>query len=143
MKYQEMGSINLWKRTHLKKFLLGMAGFGLMMAFSIFVGKQIESHLIVKIIIALLPIIPFIIALTAFIANIKVMDEMWKKIQSDALIMTALITLVFSLSIGMLQVMNLIGVFSIFYLFMLIMIVWSFCFAYVTHKVNGEQELEE
>jgi len=141
MKYEKIDFI--WKKQYLKRFALGMISFGIMMAFTLFIGKKIEGGIWVNVIIAMLPVIPFIIAMSAYITNIKTMDEMWKKIQSDALIMTALITIVLCLSFGMLQVMNVIGTFSIFYVFMLISIIWSFCFAYTAYKVNGLEEHEE
>ena len=143
MRYQKIDSTHIWKKQHLRRFIAGMIGFGLMMPFTIFIGKKIEAGLFVDVIIATLPVIPFLIAISAFLANIKTMDKMWRKIHSDALIMTALITIAFSFSFGMLQILDVIGRFSIFYIFTFMVIVWSFCFAYVIYKVNGLEEHEE
>lgn len=141
MKYEKIDYI--WQKKHLRKFVLGMTTFGLMIALTIVIGKKIEAGIFVNVIMAMLPVIPFVIAMSAYIDNIKSMDEMWKKIQSDALIMTALITIIFCLSFGMLQVMNVIDTFSIFYVFILIVIIWSFSFAYVAYKINGLKENEK
>lgn len=129
MKYEKIDFI--WKKQHLRRFIAGMVGYGFMLPFTIFIGKKVEAGAFVHIIIALLPVIPFLLAMSAYIANMKTMDEMWRKIQTDALIMTALITIAFSFSLGMLQVMNIVQSFSIFFLFPFMMVVWVICFAYL------------
>lgn len=134
MKYQKIDSTHIWKKQHLRRFIAGMVGYGLMLPFTIIIGKKVEAGLPLQILIALLPVIPFLLAMSAYIANIKTMDEMWKKIQTDALIMTAMISIAFSFSIGMLQVMNVMQNFSIIYLFPFMMVVWTFCFSYLIAK---------
>lgn len=143
MKYPQLDSKLAWKRQHKIKFFTGMFGFGIMMSFSLFFEKKIDAGIFIDAIIALLPVIPFLWSLSAFLENLKTMDELWKKIHSDSLIMTALITIVFSLSFGMLQIMNVIQTFSIFYLFPFMSVIWSICFAYLNVKYNGIEENEE
>jgi hypothetical protein len=143
MKYQKIDSSYVWKKKYLKRFIAGMIGFGFMMPFVIFIGKKVEANVGIHALIALLPVIPFILAMSAFLQNIKTMDEFWKKIMSEALIYTAIITMTASFAFGMLQVMNVVESFSIFYIFPFMMMLWTFCFAYFHIKYNGLSEHEE
>lgn len=143
MKYQEIDSSYVWKKKYLKRFIVGMIGFGLMMPFVIFIGKKVEANMVVHAMIALLPVIPFILAMSAFLQNIKTMDELWKKIMSEALIYTAIITMTISFAFGMLQVMNVVNSFSVFYVFPFMMLLWTFSFAYFHIKYNGLPEHEK
>ncbi|HFB64744.1 MAG TPA: hypothetical protein ENJ60_04305 [Aeromonadales bacterium] len=129
MKYKKLDYI--WQKKYLKRFIAGMVGYGFMLPLTIFIGKKVVAGNFIMILIALLPVIPFLLAMSAYLANMKTMDEMWRKIQSDALIMTALITITFSFSLGMLQVMNILQNFSIFYVFPFMFVIWALCFAYL------------
>ena len=143
MKYEKVESTYVWKKRYLKRFIAGMIGFGFMMPFVIFIGKKVEANIGLQIVIALLPVIPFIVAMSAFLQNIKTMDEMWKLIMTEALIYTAILTMIISFSFGMLQVMGLVGSFSVFYVFPVMMVIWTFCFAYFHIKYNGLQVNEK
>ena len=143
MKYQKIDSPYIWKKKYLNRFMAGMIGFGIMMPFVIFIGKKVQTGIPLQILIALLPVIPLFLAMSAYIKNFRNMDEMWKKIHTEALITTAIITIGLSFSLGMIQVMNIIGPFSIFYLFPFMMVTWSLCFAYFHVKYNGIENHEE
>ena len=143
MKYPKIDSAHIWEKKHLNRFMVSMISFGFMMAFVIFIGKKIQIGIPIQILIALLPVVPFFLAMSAYFQNFKTMDEMWKKIQTEALIRTAIITIGLSLSLGMMQVMNIIDSFSIFYLLPFMMLTWSMCFAYFHVKYNGIESLEE
>ncbi len=143
MNYPKIDSSYVWKKKYLNRFIAGMIGFGLMMPFVIFIGKKVDANVYVHALIALLPVIPFIVAMSAFLQNIKTMDELWKKIMSEALIYTAIITMTVSFCFGMLQVMNVVNSFSVFYVFPFMMMLWTFCFAYFHVKYNGLPEHEE
>lgn len=134
MKYKKIDSTFIWEKRYLKRFIAGIVGYGFMLPVTIFLGKNIEAVLVVQIIFALLPVIPFLLAMSAYIANFKTMDEMWKKIQTQALLMTSMITIAISLSLGMLQVVGVLKLFSVFFLFPFMMVVWMICFAYLINK---------
>ncbi|MCF6287765.1 MAG: hypothetical protein L3J53_00825 [Proteobacteria bacterium] len=143
MKYPKIDSTYIWKKQHLRKYIAGVIGFSLLMPFVIFIGKKTEVGIPLKIIIALLPAIPFFLAMSAFLKNIKSMDELWKKIMSDALIMTAIITIGLSFSLGMLQVVDILEPFSVLYIYIFMMIVWPCSFAYFHIRYNGLPTHEE
>jgi len=132
MKYEKIDFF--WKKKYLIRFIAGMVGYGFMLPFAIFISKKIQAGILIKILLALLPVIPFLLAMYAYIANMKTMDEMWRKIQIDALIITTMITIAASFSMGMLQVMNVMKTFSVFYLFPFMMMVWLFSFSYLIAK---------
>ncbi len=134
MKYEKIGSSFIWEKRYLKRFIAGVVGYGLMFPVTIFLGKNTETVLAVQIIFALLPVIPFLLAMSAYIANFKTMDEMWKKIQTEALLMTAMITIAISFSLGMLQVVGVMKLFSVFFLFPFMMVIWLICFSYLMAK---------
>jgi hypothetical protein len=117
--------------------MAGIVGFSLMMPISILVGKKIESGMLVQVVFALLPVIPFIFAMYAFFDNMKIMDEMWGKAHGDALVMTTFITIALSFGLGMLQVMNVVQSFPILYIFMFMIVTWPICLFYlvVKHKL--------
>lgn len=138
MKYLKIDASHVWDKKHLRQYVIGMIGFGLFIPLVVFIGKHTQAHLSVKIMIAASPVFPFIIAMRAFLNNLKTMDELWRKIQADALIVTAILTMVFIIAFGMLQIVNIIPLFSVFYLFPIMMITWSFSFAYFYLKYNGQ-----
>jgi hypothetical protein len=134
MKYQKIAATHIWKKKHLTQFIAGIVGYGFMLPITIFIGKKIEVGLFVQTLFALLPVLPFLFAMYAYIVNFKTMDEMWRNIQSQALIITAMVTIAFSFSLGMLQVMNIIPLFSIFYLFPFMTVIWLISFSYLITK---------
>jgi hypothetical protein len=134
MKYQKADTKYFWKKNYLNRYLLGIVGFSLMMPVTFFLGKKADVTMVSQVVFALLPVIPFIYAMYAFFANMKIMDEMWRKAHGDALIMTAFLTIALSFSFGMLQVMNVVQSFSALYIFMFMIITWPMCLFYLVVK---------
>lgn len=137
MKYPKAEVNHVWNKKLLRQYIFGMIGFAVFMFIALFFFKKTQTHITVQIIMALSPVVPFLVAMNAFLKNFKNMDELWQKIFADALIMTAIITMAFSMALGMLQVFTIISNFSIFYVFPFMMVTWSFSFAFYHIKING------
>jgi hypothetical protein len=134
MKYHNSDTQYFWKKNYLNKYMIGIMGFSLMMPITIFLGNKVEAGMLTQVLFALLPVMPFIFAMYVFFANMKVMDEMWRKAHGDALIVTTFLTIALSLSLGMLQVMNVFQSISILYIFMFMIITWPMCLFYLVVK---------
>lgn len=143
MKCPQVQATHVWSKKLLRQYIFGIIGFAVLMFIAIFFFKNTHAHIIVKIIMALSPVVPFLVAMNAFVKNFKSMDELYQKIFADALIMTAIITMALSMILGMFQIFEIIANFSIFYLFPFMMVTWSFSFAYYHIKINGLNTVDD
>ncbi|MEZ4594123.1 MAG: hypothetical protein R3D55_23725, partial [Chloroflexota bacterium] len=73
--------MNHWKKRYLVRFLLGMVGYSILLPLSLIVvdsGRAEEPWL--AIVVVLLPVIPFLNAMTAVLQNVRSQDELFQRI---------------------------------------------------------------
>ncbi|WP_154222462.1 hypothetical protein [Marinicella rhabdoformis] len=117
-----------------KKFTMYMMLFAMMLQFTYHVGNTLGTNPYLKVLFALLPVVPFIFALISFAAMIKQDDEMFKKITSDAFILTGCITLVWTMAVGLFQRLNLLPHFSVYTVFFIMVFTFAFCYTWIYKK---------
>ena len=118
------------------KFIGYMMFFIVILQFTYTMGDSFELHTTTKILISFLPIVPFTLALIAFTNMVKQGDEMFKKILSEAFILTGYITLVWTMNLGLLQRFDVIPYFSIYFVFFIIFITFIFSYGLIYKRYN-------
>jgi len=113
-----------------------MMFFIVILQFTYTMGDSFELHTTTKILISFLPIVPFTLALIAFTNMVKQGDEMFKKILSEAFILTGYITLVWTMNLGLLQRFDVIPYFSIYFVFFIIFITFIFSYGLIYKRYN-------
>lgn len=113
------------------KFGTYMVIFSSSLSVAFFLHNKVELPIFWKGLIGLLPAIPFSLAMIELARFIRNDDEMFKKIISDAILVTFMITLVCCIALGTLQMLSVLPVFSVFYLFIAMSLLFSFSYARV------------
>lgn len=93
-----------WNKKYLIRFVVAMGVYVLLLPASLFL---IESDFIestaVKWAVVLLPVIPFLFAITAVLHNVRAADELDQKIHLDSILITTLVTGGLTFSYGLLE----------------------------------------
>ncbi|WP_154222461.1 hypothetical protein [Marinicella rhabdoformis] len=100
----------------------------------VFMGKASGLNVYLKILIALVPAIPFVLALYSLASMIKNDDELSTKIITDALSLTFCITITWALIAGLLQFMNVLPTYNFIVVFALIVGTFSISFLIISQK---------
>lgn len=97
-----------WGKKQLVRFVAAMVAYSILLPASLLLisADRIESTLIRQL-IALLPVIPFLFAITAVINNARHMDELQQRIHLESILITTLLTGGLSFSYGLLEANNL------------------------------------
>ena len=106
-----------WKPKYLKQFIAGIFGYSVLIPFVMIAKKQEYLSLTTKMLIVLIPIIPFILAVNALAKNYREMDEFWQKVIAESFIWTLSLTAISSLGLGMLQLLGYVPRVSLIFVF--------------------------
>ncbi|MEZ5497441.1 MAG: hypothetical protein R3F25_11565 [Gammaproteobacteria bacterium] len=106
-----------WKPKYLKQFIAGIFGYSVLIPFVMIAKKQEYLSLTTKMLIVLIPIIPFILAVNALAKNYREMDEFWQKVIAESFIWTLSLTAISSLGLGMLQLLDYVPRVSLIFVF--------------------------
>ena len=117
-----------------KKFIFSVVAFAMLFQSAIFLNMTVELSLIWKVILGLLPVIPFIYAIINLTSSIKQDDEMFKKIIIDAFNLTGLITMSWTLAVGLLQQLAVLPYFSLYFVFFIMCLTFSISVFLTTKK---------
>jgi hypothetical protein len=123
-----------WKKRYLLRFIAGMTGYAVLLPLSMIASKNIDASLTSKMLLVLIPIIPFILAISAVVANFKEMDELWRKILAESMLYTSLITAVTTFSLGLLQVNGFIPLVSFIYVLPYMCAIWGLSIFFVSKQ---------
>jgi len=101
--------MNNWQRKYLFRFISGMAGYAILLSliFILVDNREIEPSWLV-ILLAFLPLAPFLNAMSAVIHNVRSQDELHHRINLEAVLITTLITGGLTLSYGLLETAELV-----------------------------------
>lgn len=96
--------MNQWEKRYFTRFILGMAGYSILLPLSIIVLERgrVTQHWL-AVLVALLPVAPFVNAMTAVLQNMRQQDELQRQINFEAIIVTALLTGAITFSYGLLE----------------------------------------
>ena len=126
-----------WERKYLVRFILGMAGYSILLPLSLILvadGRVEQTWLAVM--IALLPIAPFLNAMTALIHNVRSQDEMQRRIQLEAVLVTALLTGAVTFSYGLLEASELVPPFPTVMIAPFMIFVWGIANIVISRRYN-------
>ena len=106
-----------WKPKYLKQFIAGIFGYSVLIPFVMIAKNQEYLSLTTKMLIVMIPIIPFILAVNALAKNYREMDEFWQKVIAESFIWTLSLTAISSLGLGMLQLLDYVPRVSLIFVF--------------------------
>lgn len=93
-----------WQTPYLRRFLLGMAGYVLLLPLALLLVRgEWMQNTAVAILIMLLPALPLFYAIAASVANVRAQDELQQRIHLEAILITALLTGGLTFSYGLLE----------------------------------------
>ena len=126
--------MNHWKQKYLNRFIIGMVGYAMLLPISMLISRKFDVSLTSKMLLVLLPIIPFIFAITAVVDNFKGRDELWRKILAESAVFTAITTAIAAFGLGLLQVNGFIPLFSIIYVLPYMCAIWGLSIFFFNNK---------
>ena len=120
-----------WKRKYLLRFILGMVGYSILLPLSlIVVGDGRVEQPWLAVLVALLPIAPFVNAMTALMHNVREQDELQRRIHLEAVLVTTLLTGAVTFSYGLLEASELVPPLPTVFIAPFMIAVWG-----ITHTV--------
>jgi hypothetical protein len=115
--------VNKASKAYAQRFALAMIGYTVLLILSLLLLRE-EVSLPVRIGIALLPVLPILFGLGAFMAFLRSMDEMQRQIQFQAFGFSLLATAVTSLTLGFLGIAD-VPVPGLMWVFPMIVAYWG------------------
>ncbi|MCA9897631.1 MAG: hypothetical protein KC433_05540 [Anaerolineales bacterium] len=126
-----------WERRHLIRFILGMVGYSILLPLSIIVvrnGRVEQPWLAVM--VALLPVAPFLNAMTAVLHNVRSQDEMFRRIQLEAVLVTALLVGALTFSYGLLEASELVPPLPTIFIAPFMITVWGIANTVISRRYS-------
>ncbi|WP_420628588.1 hypothetical protein [Candidatus Leptofilum sp.] len=126
-----------WQRKYLVRFIIGMAGYSILLPISLIVvgGGRVQQPWL-AILIALLPIAPFLIAMTATVQNVRHQDEMQHRIHLEAILVTTLLTGAITFSYGLLEALELVPALPTVLIAPFMIVVWGIANRVITRRYD-------
>ncbi len=127
--------MNKWNKKHLVRFIAAMVAYTILLPASLLLlgTDRIESTWI-KRLVAFLPTIPFLFAITAVISNVRQMDELQQRIHLESILITALLTGGLSFSYGLLEASDLLPHLPTIFIAPLMILIWGISNALVARR---------
>ncbi|GJM40321.1 MAG: hypothetical protein DHS20C20_06030 [Ardenticatenaceae bacterium] len=129
--------MNNWQKKYLTRFIMGMAGYSILLPISlIVVGDGRVQQPWVAILITLLPIAPFLNAMTAVVQNVRHQDEMQQRIHLESILVTALLTGAVTFSYGLLEATELVPPLPTVFIAPFMIAVWGISNLLITRRYD-------
>ncbi|MBK8903685.1 MAG: hypothetical protein IPM53_21055 [Anaerolineaceae bacterium] len=126
-----------WERKYLVRFILGMVGYSILLPLSlILVGDGRVTQPWLAILVALLPVAPFLNAMTAIIQNVRSQDELFRRIHLEAVLITALLTGAVTFSYGLLEATELVPPLPNVFIAPFMIFVWGVANVIISRRYN-------
>lgn len=126
-----------WERKYLVRFILGMVGYSILLPLSlILVGDGRVEQPWLAILVTLLPIAPFLNAMTALIHNVRSQDEMQRRIHLEAVLVTTLLTGAITFSYGLLEASELVPPLPTVFIAPFMIAVWGISNAIISRRYD-------
>lgn len=90
-------------QRYMRRFTISMVGYVVVLLIMVFILDEISND-VLRIIAALMPVIPVLYGLSAFIKYLRSMDELQRKINFEAFGFSIAVTGVLTFSLGFLEV---------------------------------------
>ncbi len=126
-----------WERKYLVRFILGMVGYSILLPLSlILVGDGRVEQPWLAVLVTLLPIAPFLNAMTAVIHNVRSQDELYKRIHLEAVLVTTLLTGAVTFSYGLLEASELVPPLPTVFIAPFMIFVWGIANIVISRRYN-------
>ena len=126
-----------WERKYLVRFLLGMVGYSILLPLSlILVGDGRVEQPWLAVLVTLLPIAPFLNAMTAVIHNVRSQDELYRRIHLEAVLVTTLLTGAVTFSYGLLEASELVPPLPTVFIAPFMIFVWGIANIIISRRYN-------
>ncbi|MEZ4594692.1 MAG: hypothetical protein R3D55_26635 [Chloroflexota bacterium] len=129
--------MNRWERRYLVRFILGMAGYSILLPLSLIVAdsqRAVQPWLAV--LVALMPVAPFLLAMTAVLHNVRSQDELQRRIHLEAVLVTTLLTGAVTFSYGLLEASELVPPLPTFLIAPFMIAVWGIANQVISRRYN-------
>jgi hypothetical protein len=93
----------LSSRRYLREFVPAMAGYVLSVPISITLLLRVELSPAVKVLVALLPVLPMLLVVWAILRNLQRLDELQQRIQTQAICVASTLVAMLTFALGFLQ----------------------------------------
>lgn len=126
-----------WERKYFLRFISGMVGYSILLPLSLIVagnGRMEQPWLAV--LIALMPIIPFVNAMVAIVQNVRSQDELFRRIHLEAMLITALLTGAVTFSYGLLEASELVPPLPTVFIAPFMIAVWGIANNIIARRYN-------
>ncbi len=111
---------------HLRRFVAGMLGYVILLPASLLLlNSGRVGNTAVAVIVALLPVLPFLYAMAAVIGNVRQQDEMQRRIHLEAVLITTLLTGAATFSYGLLESAELVPELSMVFVAPFMIALWG------------------
>jgi hypothetical protein len=115
------------------RFIAGMVGYAILLPASILVlGRAQLSGTFVAVVIALLPVLPFLLAMSAVVSHVRQQDELQRRIHLEAVVIAALLTGAVTFSYGLLEANDLVPHLSLTWIAPLMIAIWGVAAAIIS-----------
>ena len=126
-----------WERRYLLRFISGMVGYSILLPIAmIVVGNGRVEQPWMAVLVALLPILPFINAMTAVVQNVRSQDEMFRRIHLEAVLVTALLVGALTFSYGLLEATELVPPLPTVFIAPLMIVIWGIANTIISRRYN-------
>ncbi len=127
--------MNTWKRQFYIKFWIGM---GLYMVgifnYAFRFGNEHEMSIVMKYMTALLPAFAILVVLQATVNNVRHLDELERRIQLEAVLITALLTGALTFGYGLLEFVDLAPYLPFWMILPMMFAIWGLASAIVRRR---------
>lgn len=115
-----------------KRFIIGMATYVVLLLVSLLLlqssylsERETAVSTLAAVLVALLPVIPFVLAMTAVVGQVREQDELKKRIHLEAVLITALLTGGLTFSYGLLEASGLVPALPFIVIAPFMIMVWG------------------
>jgi hypothetical protein len=114
------------KGSYRRQFTLGMVGYVVTILLAAFLyNREIVQSMAPAIVVALLPVIPFLYGMAGVIGNAREQDELQQRIYLESALITASLTVAMTFSYGLLELFDLAPAIPLFYIAPLMIMLWG------------------
>jgi hypothetical protein len=109
-----------------RRFIAGMLGYIILLPASLLLlNSERPDNVAVAVVVALIPVLPFLYAMFAVVGNVRRQDEMQRRIHLEAVLITALLTGAATFSYGLLEAAELAPDLSMVFVAPFMIVVWG------------------
>ena len=112
--------------SYRRQFALGMAGYVVTILLGAFLfNRELIESTVLAVIVALLPVVPFLYGMAGVIGNAREQDELQQRIYMESVLITASLTIALTFSYGLLEMFELAPTIPMFYIAPLMIMLWG------------------